>query len=63
LGEAPAAARVGGFASSMGGGADLLLAFSEQEDELRDYERLCASAEAFVYAAMIRLMVRRLARA
>jgi transposase len=28
-----------------------------------DYERLCASAEAFVYAAMIRLMVRRLARA
>jgi len=29
----------------------------------RDYERLCASAEAFVYAGMIRLMVRRLARA
>ena len=29
----------------------------------QDYERLCASAEAFVYAAMIRLMVRRLARA
>jgi putative transposase len=28
----------------------------------RDYERLCASAEAFIYAAMIRLMVRRLAR-
>jgi hypothetical protein len=27
-----------------------------------DYERLCASAEAFVCAAMIRLMVRRLAR-
>jgi hypothetical protein len=27
-----------------------------------DYERLCASAEAFVYAAMIRLMVRRLVR-
>ncbi len=27
----------------------------------KDYERLCASAEAFVYAAMIRLMVRRLA--
>jgi hypothetical protein len=37
--------------------------FSEQEDELRDYERLCASAEAFVYTAMIRLMVRRLAGA
>jgi putative transposase len=29
----------------------------------KDYERLCASAEAFVYAAMTRLMVRRLARA
>ena len=29
----------------------------------KDYERLCASVEAFVYVAMIRLMVRRLARA
>ncbi len=29
----------------------------------KDYERLCASAEAFVYMAMTRLMVRRLARA
>jgi putative transposase len=28
----------------------------------KDYERLSASAEAFIYAAMIRLMVRRLAR-
>jgi transposase len=28
----------------------------------KDYERLCVSAEAFVYAAMIRLMVRRLVR-
>jgi putative transposase len=28
----------------------------------KDYERLCASAEGFVYAAMSRLMVRRLAR-
>ncbi len=28
----------------------------------KDYERLCDSTEAFVYAAMIRLMVRRLAR-
>ena len=27
----------------------------------KDYERLCASAEAFIYTAMIRLMVRRLA--
>jgi hypothetical protein len=27
-----------------------------------DYERLCTSGEAFVYAAMIRLMTRRLVR-
>ena len=29
----------------------------------KDYERLCATSEAFVYAAMARIMVRRLARA
>jgi putative transposase len=29
----------------------------------RDYEWLCATVEAFIYAAMTRLMVRRLARA
>ena len=62
-GEDHAAARIRGFAEEVGGGADLLLVGSEQEDEPIDYERLCASAEAFVYAAMIRLMVRRLARA
>jgi transposase len=28
----------------------------------KDYERSCASGEALVYAAMIRLMTRRLAR-
>jgi putative transposase len=28
----------------------------------KDYERLCASSEALAYAAMIRLMTRRLAR-
>ena len=28
----------------------------------KDYERLCASGESFVYAAMTRLMVRRLTR-
>ncbi len=50
------------IAAAIGGGAHLLAALSEQEDEPRDYEWLCASAEAFVYAAMIRLMVRRLAR-
>jgi putative transposase len=29
----------------------------------KDYERLCATGEAFVYAAMTRIMVRRLVRA
>jgi putative transposase len=29
----------------------------------KDYERLCSTSEAFVYAAMTRLMVRRLAHA
>jgi putative transposase len=29
----------------------------------RDYERLCATSEAFIYAAMTRIMVRRLANA
>ena len=29
----------------------------------KDYERLCATDEAFIYVAMTRLMVRRLARA
>ena len=29
----------------------------------KDYEKLCATGEVFIYAAMRRLMVRRLARA
>jgi hypothetical protein len=36
---------------------------SQNRQMSKDYERLCATAEAFVYAAMIRLMVRRLAHA
>ena len=62
LAKAHAAARVGGSAPSMGGAANVLVVGPEQDDEPMDYERLCASAEAFVYAAMIRLMVRQLAR-
>jgi hypothetical protein len=46
----------------MGGGADDRVDRPKQEDELRDYERSCASGEALVYAAMIRLMARRIAR-
>jgi hypothetical protein len=39
---------------------DVFMDRSEKEDEPMDYERLCASGEALVYAAMIRLMTRRL---
>jgi transposase len=35
---------------------------SEQEDELRDYERLCQSSQAMIYAVMRSLMLRRLTR-
>src|SRR5918994_1393491 len=39
------------------------IAWIEQNRRMsKDYERLCASGEALVYAAMIRLMTRRLAR-
>ena len=48
--------------SPLGGGEDDRLDRPAKEDELRDYEKLCASGEALVYAAMIRFMTRRLAR-
>ena len=51
-----------GAAEEVGGGTDAVMDRPEQEDELRDYEQLCASGEALMYAAMIRLMTRRLAR-
>jgi len=35
---------------------------SQNRRTSRDYERLCATGEAFIYVAMSRLMVRRLAR-
>jgi len=39
------------------------IAWIEQNRRMsKDYERSCASGEALVYAAMIRLMARRLAR-
>jgi transposase len=47
--------------AEVGSGADD--AWIEQNRRMsKDYERSCASGEAFVYAAMIRLMTRRLAR-
>jgi transposase len=35
---------------------------SQQRRLSKDYERLCATSEAWIYLTMIRLMVRRLAR-
>jgi hypothetical protein len=34
---------------------------SQNKRMSKDYERLCATSESFVYAAMARFMVRRLA--
>jgi hypothetical protein len=45
----------------MGGGVDVV-SYDQQRRMSKDYERLCASGEALVYAAMIRLMTRRLVR-
>jgi putative transposase len=47
----------------VGGGAYLRVDLPQPEDGQGLCERLCATGEAFVYAAMTRLMVRRLARA
>jgi hypothetical protein len=62
LAQAHAPRTLRGAPEEVGGGADDRLDRPQQEDELSDYERLCASGEALVYAAMIRLMTRRLAR-
>ena len=40
-----------------------LLWLSQNRRMSKDYERLCATSEAFIYAAMTRIMVRRLASA
>ncbi len=50
------------LAAALGRGEDLFLVRAEQEAEPRDYERLPESVEAFIYAAMSRLMARRLVR-
>jgi transposase len=61
LAEADAAARVRSFAEEVV--VERTFSWLGQNRRMsKDYERLCASAEAFVYAAMIRLMVRQLAR-
>jgi hypothetical protein len=62
LAEVHAAARVRCPTEKMGSGADDRLDRAENRRMSKDYERSCASGEALVYAAMIRLMTRRLAR-
>jgi hypothetical protein len=44
-------------------GAYLFMDRAEQEDELRDYEKLCETSEAFILVAMSRLRTKRLAHA
>jgi hypothetical protein len=60
--RATALAGLYGSAEEMGSGEDILLDRPEPQAELRDYERLPKSSEAFVYVAMSRLMARRLVR-
>jgi hypothetical protein len=58
-GEALAAARLPGPTSQVGGLTHLLLDSPQPQDELRDYERLTETSDAFIYVAMSRLMVER----
>ena len=62
LAEADAAQGVPCSAPPLGGGADVFLDRSQQEDALRDYEGLTETSEAFIYVTMSCLMVRRSAR-
>jgi hypothetical protein len=48
LAEVDATQRFPGLAEEVGGRAHLRLDLSQSQDELRDYERLCATGEAFV---------------
>ena len=61
--EVDAAEGFPGSSEEVGGGAHLLAWICHNRRMAKDYERLCATGEVFVYAAMRRLMVRRLARA
>ena len=61
--EALRAAEVRRSASAMGGRAYPFSWLGQNRRMSKDYERLAATSETFVYVAMSRLMVRRLARA
>jgi hypothetical protein len=62
LAEAVAPQGLRGAAEEVGGGKDDRLGIEKNRRMSKDYESSCASGEALVYAAMIRLMTRRLAR-
>ena len=53
---------LGSCLKAVGGGADLLVDRADPQDELKDYEKLAETGEAFVFVAMSRLMARWLAR-
>jgi transposase len=55
-------ARLHGLGEEMGGREDVLSWVGQNRRKSKDYERLPESSEAFIYVAMIRLMVRRPAR-
>ena len=50
------------FSETLERGADLRVVEPEQKRMSKDYEGLCSTSESFVYAAMSRLVVRRMAR-
>ena len=52
-----------GFAAALGCRENICVDLSHNRRMSKDYERLAARSEAFIYVAMTRLMVRRLARA
>jgi hypothetical protein len=62
LEEAAAKGLQGLLAEEVGSGAHLVSWLGQNRRMSKDYERLAATSEAFVYVAMSRLMVRRLAR-
>ena len=62
LAEADASEGIPGVAEKVGGERTFAW-ICHNRGMAKDYERLCATGEAFVYAAMTRLMVRRLAGA
>ena len=58
LAEATSPARISDPSAALGGRTFSCLNLPQPKEELRDHERLCASGKAFMYAAVILLMLR-----